>query len=109
MKNIFNKFKKYFSGKKDKNDEQLNDKDIRIIIQPWGFVLLAEYYRKGPLVILKNSYMIANWGTKEALGELALKGPTKNTVLYKEGENEMHHIMIIRTIKCNNKVWKEYF
>jgi len=55
-------------------------RQIFVVMQ--GFVLLTEgAQREGDEWRLTNASVIRRWGTTRGLGEIALNGPTKDTVL----------------------------
>lgn len=60
-------------------------KDIRIVVLPAGWVFVGEWSENGSEVILDNASCIRVWGTTHGVGELAIKGPLKETVLDKCG------------------------
>lgn len=54
-----------------------------IVVVQSGFVFLAEATRDDVHngYQCKNTSVIRNWGTSQGLGQIALTGPTKSTVL----------------------------
>jgi hypothetical protein len=57
--------------------------DIRIIALSERFVFIGDYHeaKDGRPAYVTDCYNIRQWGTTAGLGEIALKGPTENTVL----------------------------
>lgn len=56
----------------------------RIVVCTHGWVLVGKYRgptKDHPYVRLDNAYVIRNWGTDKGLGQLAITGPTSETVL----------------------------
>ena len=59
----------------------------QIIVAEAGWVFIGEVQETDePGARLKNAAVIRNWGTTAGLGQIALSGPTKNTVLDPCGE-----------------------
>jgi hypothetical protein len=57
-------------------------------------------------VTLDLCHVVRNWGTKKGLGELALKGPTDQTVLDLEGNDvQIYTSFILRAIPCSPEGW----
>ncbi len=59
-----------------------------IIVMQNGFVHIGNYAgkTKDGGIVLCNSAVIRRWGTKKGLGEIALCGLQKETILDKEGD-----------------------
>lgn len=53
----------------------------QIVVLDRGWVYVGNVIIEGDLVRIHNARCIRRWGTTKGLGELALTGPTKNTVL----------------------------
>ena len=53
----------------------------KIVILPSGWVFVGMWQEKGTRVILTECACIRKWGTTSGIGELAMKGPLKETVL----------------------------
>lgn len=54
---------------------------------------------------LEQSYTIRNWGTKHGIGEIALGGPTKETVLDRDGDVRFHELKVIHFMECTQEIW----
>lgn len=57
--------------------------DKRIVVLTSGWVFVGDYYKSeaGKPAFLTDASNVRRWGTTAGLGELALNGPTKDTVL----------------------------
>ena len=58
-------------------------KDKRIVVLSLGWVFIGDYHPADGAkpAHLTDASNVRKWGTTAGLGELALKGPTKDTVL----------------------------
>lgn len=84
------------------------DRDIRIVILQRGWVVVGEFKQEGETCYIENGHVIRSWGTKKGLGEIAINGPTKETIL-DETPTIMYNVYTtIATILCNSKKWKDY-
>ena len=78
----------------------------RIVVTDGGFVYLAEKVdvikRDGMIehVGLTTCSVIRVWGTTAGLGEIALKGPTSNTVLDFCGYVEVPQVKLLALYAC---------
>ena len=72
-----------------------------ILIAPQGFVFLGQY---NPISQeLSDAYVVRRWGTTQGLGELAQKGPLKETIL-DPLPNQTKVVNLIACIPCS-KAW----
>lgn len=78
----------------------------RIVILQRGWVMVGDLSIAGEECLLKDASVIRNWGTKKGLGEIALGGPTTQTVLEPCGEVTFHRLTTIAEIKCDESKWK---
>lgn len=79
--------------------ENFNGKHIVVIDQ--GFVLMGEIEHEDATCLrLANADCIRVWGTSQGLGQIALKGPTKDTTLDPVGVAEIYHHSLIMKIPC---------
>ncbi len=83
-----------------------------IYVMQRGFVLvgrMAEEQFDSLTISLNDVAIIANWGTTQGLGELAVKGPLAQTRLHPEPDGtEISRMAIYRKIPCDQKAWSEY-
>lgn len=54
---------------------------MRIVALPAGWVFVGEWNDRGDEIVLLDAICVRKWGTKQGLGQLALQGPQKETVL----------------------------
>lgn len=52
-----------------------------------------------------NGSVIRNWGTTKGLGELAMKGPLKETILDPLPLVTAHYPQVIFTVDCEKSNW----
>lgn len=76
--------------------------DKRIVILQRGWIFAGEFHQDGSKCWLTDAYNVERWGTTEGLGELAIKGPLKDTRLRKTPEVTFHEMTIVATIKCGD-------
>jgi hypothetical protein len=55
---------------------------------------------------LANASVVRRWGTSRGLGQLALEGPQKTTVLDPCGAVLVHPLSIVMQIPCKEEAWK---
>ena len=78
--------------------------DKRIVVLQAGWVFIGEYHAatKTAPAHLTEASCIRKWGTTAGLGELALLGPTKDTVLDPCGVLLLDNPQaVLYTIKCD--------
>ncbi len=75
-----------------------------IIVCDRGFVL-AGVVSQGPnplTIVIDKCQCVRRWGTTRGLGQLALEGPTSETVLDPEGDGIRQSLLhVFRQIPCN--------
>lgn len=72
-----------------------------IVVVQSGWVFVGEPTIKDELLVLNNAKNIRVWGTKSGLGELALRGKTKDTVLDEYGVIKVPMHAVLARIECN--------
>lgn len=73
----------------------------KIYVVESGWVFLADTTAdNGDSVNLKGVSVIRSWGTTKGLGEIALNGPTKETVLDACGQIDVPKGKVLFTIPC---------
>ena len=73
-------------------------KDIRIVVASYGWVFVGEYSAEGSAVKLTRASVVRVWGTDKGLGQLALSGPTPNTILDPCGVVEIPTASVVASI-----------
>ena len=80
-----------------------NGKTIVIVDAGWVFladrITQQEVYGMG-VVRMEGASVIRAWGTTAGLGEIALNGPTKDTVLDFAGQVDIPHGKVLGMIEC---------
>lgn len=80
--------------------------DVRILVLQRGWVAVGNYTAAGDDVQLSNAKIVRRWGTKKGLGEIAAKGPTKETILDDVGQVQVHRLGVVLAITCEPSAWK---
>lgn len=80
--------------------------DVRILVLQRGWVAVGNYTAVGDDVQLSNAKIVRRWGTKKGLGEIAAKGPTKDTILDEVGQVQVHRLGVVLAITCEPSAWK---
>lgn len=71
-----------------------------ILVIQAGWVLIGDVEETPSKYLITNGSVIEKWGTTMGLGEIALKGPTKDTVLRAFGEGDVPKSSVLFRIKC---------
>lgn len=74
--------------------------EIVVVQRDWVFVGEPTIDEAGGLLVLNNAKNIRIWGTKNGLGELALRGVQKNTILDAYGVVKIPMNAILARIEC---------
>ena len=82
------------------------NKHILVLIQ--GFVYVGDLKFASGWAKLTDAYNIRQWGTKNGLGELALKGPQSGTILDPTGTVNAPLSAIVCSIECKGQAWQNY-
>ena len=85
-----------------------DDKELRIVIVQAGWVFIGQYFYDADLkcVRLTDASCIRVWGTTAGLGQLALKGKQKETVLDYAGVVDVPLGSVVATLMCDKSVWQ---
>ena len=76
-------------------------KTKKIFIVKLGWVLIGvEQSSINGIVTITDASVIRRWGTERGLGQLALAGPTKDTLLDPVGTVEVSEHSILMRIRC---------
>lgn len=78
---------------------------MTIFVLQRGWVVIGKAERQDFYWKLTNAQIIHRWGTTKGLGEIALNGPTPNTILHPSGEILFHELTTIMMIPCNQQKW----
>lgn len=77
----------------------------QIIIAQRGWVFVGDVERSGDDVTISDAKCIRRWGTTNGLGQLALHGPQKNTVLDDVGTVRLHALAVVASLDCEESKW----
>lgn len=80
----------------------------QIIIAERGWIYVGKITREGDQVVIREARNVRRWGTTGGLGELALKGALRDTVLDYYGVVRIHVLAVCGAIECNDKIWDEW-
>ena len=61
------------------------------------------------VVVILQPWNIRRWGTTRGLGQLALDGPTKDTILDRVGTVRVPYHSLILLLDCEIKPWQKLF
>lgn len=86
--------------------EHPQDSNHRIVVLQRGWVAVGDLDRSAaPQLTLRNARIIRRWGTSGGLGELAEKGPLKDTTLDHAGTLEFHELAVVATFVTDAEKW----
>lgn len=69
-----------------------------IVICTNGWVFAGECYEYGDHILIHRSSVIRRWGTSKGIGQLAITGPTEDTILDECGTMTVYKANIISRI-----------
>lgn len=81
------------------------DSRKQIVILQRGWVVVGDVSIIGDDVTVTNASVIRVWGTKNGIGEIALGGPTKDTILDKCGTVRAHRASVVAYVDCDVQKW----
>lgn len=76
-----------------------------IVVLQRGWVAVGKTFLTESDCHIENAKIIRSWGTKKGLGELALNGPTKETVLDDSGTIRFHRLAVVLTMDTEAAKW----
>lgn len=76
-----------------------------ILVLQRGWVVVGDLSETAEKVTLTNASVIRRWGTTKGLGQLALEGPQRETVLDACGSVEAHPLAIVLRVPCEASKW----
>ncbi len=82
---------------------------IRIVVLPRGWVVIGRVFKEGSNVRICDAYVIRIWGTEHGLGQIAIDGPTKKTILDKATTMTTHERTVIYMLDVDQDKWKKSF
>jgi hypothetical protein len=75
-----------------------SNKTRQIVILQRGWIVVGDVEQDGTKIIVTDASVIRRWGTTNGLGQLALGGPTKETILDACGTVRAHELAVVATI-----------
>ncbi len=79
----------------------------RIVVVTGGWVFVGDVVVENNLVRINNAYNVRVWGTSHGLGEIALRGPTPNTILDDYGVVTVPVSAVLAYIDCTADYWEK--
>lgn len=80
---------------------------FQIVVLQRGWIVVGSVAISGDDVTVANASVIRVWGTTKGLGEIALGGPTKDTVLDPCGTVRAHKGSVVMYVDCDEAKWKK--
>jgi hypothetical protein len=78
----------------------------QIIVVKLGWVLVGRVVAESPSSLtITHAHVVRVWGTTKGLGELAEKGPLKQTILEPTGHVVIQLDAVLFRIDCEDKSW----
>ena len=81
------------------------DKIKQIIIAQRGWVFYGDVTRRGTQIVIDDAFTVRRWGTTAGLGQIAIHGPTDETILDFTGTVSLHELTVVAAIICNPESW----
>ncbi len=83
----------------------------KICVLEQGWVLVGDLEKEGEEYILTQGNVIRKWGTSKGLGQIglgqiALNGPLKDTILDPLALVRFHSNKLLFTVNCDASKWK---
>ena len=97
-------------GKMNMDNEKIKGKmnmenALLIVILQRGWVVVGRVTRSDNQLIITEASVVRRWGTTSGLGEIAMNGPTANTILDKCGTVRVHELAVVATMDCVEAKW----
>jgi hypothetical protein len=79
---------------------------IRIVVLQRGWVVVGRVAEESATELrLENAAVIRRWGTTRGLGQIAINGPTDETVLDPCGVVRAHPLAVVMQIDAREEKW----
>lgn len=79
---------------------------MKICVLERGWVLVGILEKDGDEYLLLKGNVIRRWGTTKGLGQLAIEGPTSETILDAIPLAKFNKNQLIFTLNCDESKWK---
>lgn len=70
----------------------------KIVVLQRGWIVVGDVHHEGTTVVVNSASVIRRWGTTNGLGQLALAGATKETILDLCGTVRAHELAVVMYI-----------
>lgn len=80
----------------------MNNSKRQIVILQRGWVVVGNVSKDGTEFTISDGSVIRRWGTTNGIGQLALGGPTKDTILDAVGTMYAHELTLVARIDVVN-------
>jgi hypothetical protein len=79
---------------------------IRIAVLQRGWVVVGRVAEESDKELrFESASVIRRWGTTKGLGEIAINGPTSETILDACGSVRAHPLAVVMQIDCQEEKW----
>jgi hypothetical protein len=85
--------------------DYITQQRLQIVVLKRGWVVVGMVAISGDDVTISNASVVRVWGTTKGLGEIAMNGPTKDTVLDPCGVVRAHKGSVVLYIDCAETKW----
>lgn len=75
------------------------DESREIVILQRGWIMVGNVTKKGNDIVMTDTLLIRRWGTTQGIGQLALTGPTKETIVCPCGVVKVHELAVVARIE----------
>jgi hypothetical protein len=75
-----------------------SNKTREIVILQRGWIIVGDVVRNGSEFTVTDASVIRRWGTTNGIGQLAIAGPTKDTILDPVGTARAHELTVVMRI-----------
>jgi hypothetical protein len=85
--------------------DHITQQVLQIVVLQRGWVVVGMVVVSGDDVTIGKASVVRVWGTTKGLGEIAMNGPTKDTVLDPCGVVRAHKGSVVMYIDCMETKW----
>lgn len=79
--------------------------DIKILVINGSWVIVGHVTSSPDAFRITDAHVVRRWGTTKGLGEIAVGGPTEQTVLDKAYTVTVHPLQVLLVIDCDATMW----
>lgn len=77
--------------------------NMKIVVLQRGWVVVGDVSRVGTHIRIENCAVIRRWGTTKGLGELAMSGPTSETILDRCPPVNCHELTVVMEMDITSR------